>query len=86
MIGGGEISYSIYLLHPFVLSQFAANLGLYLGLMGIVVGSVLVISYITWALIEVPSRRWVRDTLTRAHHRKTIAFVEQQLKTTEAAE
>ena len=72
MIAGGEISYSIYLLHPFVLSWFlkpemdfsAANFGLWLAIMATAIGAVVVMSYGTWALIEVPCRRWLRNTLT----------------------
>jgi peptidoglycan/LPS O-acetylase OafA/YrhL len=72
MIAGGEISYSIYLLHPFVLPWFvkpemefsAANFGLWIAVLATAIGAVLVMSYGTWALIEVPCRRWLRDTLT----------------------
>lgn len=72
MIAGGEISYSIYLLHPFVLSWFvkpemdfsSANFGLWLTVVATAIGTIVVISYGSWALIEVPCRRWLRDTLT----------------------
>jgi peptidoglycan/LPS O-acetylase OafA/YrhL len=78
-IAGGEISYSIYLLHPLVLSWFvkpemnfsAANFGLWLLTMATAIGAVLVVSCGTWALIEVPCRRWLRDTLTMTLTRPT---------------
>lgn len=72
MIAGGEISYSLYLLHPFILSWFvkpemqfsAANFALWLVIMATAIGAVVVTSYGTWALIEVPCRRWLREKLT----------------------
>lgn len=94
MLVGGEISYSIYLLHPFILPWFlkpemnfsAANFVVWLAVMAMITGTVVVMSYGTWALIEVPSRRWLRDTLTRAQSSQIMPLVEPQLKTREAAE
>jgi peptidoglycan/LPS O-acetylase OafA/YrhL len=77
MIGAGEISYSIYLLHPFIVSRFvrpemnlpAAHYGLWLVVMAMAIGAVIVASSVTWALIEVPCRRWLRNKLTRTQTR-----------------
>jgi peptidoglycan/LPS O-acetylase OafA/YrhL len=71
IIAGGEISYSIYLLHPLVLSRFAkpevtfsaANFGLWLLTLATAIGAILLLSYGTWSLIEVPCRRWLRGAL-----------------------
>jgi peptidoglycan/LPS O-acetylase OafA/YrhL len=76
MIAGGEISYSIYLLHPFVLPWFvkpemdfsSVNFALWLVVMATAISAVVVMSYGTWALIEVPCRRRLRDTLTSTRH------------------
>ena len=77
MIGAGEISYSVYLLHPFIVSRFVrpemnlpvAHYGLWLVVMAMAIGAVIVASGVTWALIEVPCRRWLRNTLTRTQTR-----------------
>ncbi len=68
MIFGGEISYSIYLLHPFIVSRFArppmefssANFGLWLVIMALAICTVIAISWISWTTIEVPGRRCLR--------------------------
>jgi peptidoglycan/LPS O-acetylase OafA/YrhL len=58
MIGAGEISYSICLLHPFIASRFvrpemnlAAHYGQWLVVMAMAIGAVIVVSCVTWALI-----------------------------------
>jgi peptidoglycan/LPS O-acetylase OafA/YrhL len=71
MVAGGEISYSIYLLHPFLLSWFVkpelsfsvAKFGLWMTTVASASAAVIVMSFGTWSLIEVPCRRWLRDTL-----------------------
>jgi peptidoglycan/LPS O-acetylase OafA/YrhL len=58
MVAGGEISYSIYLLHPFLLSWFVKpELSFSVAKFGTASGTVVVMSYGTWSLIEVPCWR-----------------------------
>jgi len=87
MLAGGEISYSIYLLHPFVLPWFikpemnfsAANFGLWFTVMAFASGTVIAMSYGTWALIEVPSRRWLRLTLAPTGPTSELVVISNKL-------
>jgi len=69
MITGGECSYSVYLLHPFLirvamigksetpaLPEFALRLCLF-------VGVVTAIAWVTYTVVEAPSRAWIRRVL-----------------------
>jgi hypothetical protein len=87
MLAGGEISYSIYLLHPYVLPWFrrpeadfsAAHFGLWLLIMVTAISAIVVVSIVTWALIEVPCRRWLRDTLASARPTAEVADISAKL-------
>jgi len=66
---GGEISYSIYLLHPFTLKLFvqpalptvsAQGLVAWVLVLLAAIIATLVVSWTTYALVEVPGRRWLR--------------------------
>lgn len=68
----GETSYSIYLLHPLVAGLFAMNAsnsisdpGQWIKLL-VIISFTLIISYGTYSLIEVPSRRWLRNALSES--------------------
>jgi hypothetical protein len=71
---GGEASYSIYLLHPFILGWIVpANrttppitLTVYFSVLATICLITLVISRFTYAAVEVPARRWLRKFLSRA--------------------
>ncbi len=76
MIIGGECSYSVYLLHPFLiriamigksetpaLSEFALRLCLF-------VGVVTAIAWIAYSVVEAPSRAWLRRVLGAAAPRE----------------
>lgn len=67
IIIGGECSYSIYLLHPFLIRlamigkpdepgifEFALRLGLFVAI-------ATAVAWVTYMLIEAPSRRWIRQ-------------------------
>jgi hypothetical protein len=74
MLAGGEISYSLYLLHPFILPAFAKpemkftglHFALWLALLAMAGVCTVAMSYGTWSLIEVPARRWLRRALAPA--------------------
>jgi peptidoglycan/LPS O-acetylase OafA/YrhL len=69
---GGEISYSIYLLHPFILKPFIkppfehitpASLALFALSLLTFMATVFVFAYGTYRIIETPARRWLRGKL-----------------------
>jgi peptidoglycan/LPS O-acetylase OafA/YrhL len=71
---GGDISYSTYLLHPFLLAGFIHPIVIELTWSGFAewcyvllaaLGSVYFVSYATYRFIEVPARRWIRAGLSR---------------------
>ncbi len=73
MVVGGEVSYSAYLLHGFIYVLFVhpsvehVSLLGFLGWLAILSGAiatVIVFSYGTYSLIEVPARRWLRQHLS----------------------
>jgi peptidoglycan/LPS O-acetylase OafA/YrhL len=75
IVSGGEISYSIYLVHPFVLGWFVKPEQPEISLVGfaqwtitmITAGlCVIVLSCGTYTTIEYPARRWLRDKLMKA--------------------
>jgi peptidoglycan/LPS O-acetylase OafA/YrhL len=59
----------------------AAHYGLWFVVMAMAIGAVIVASSVTWALIEVPCRRWLRNTLARPQTREPAerAGLEPQL-------
>jgi peptidoglycan/LPS O-acetylase OafA/YrhL len=69
---GGEISYSTYLLHPFALgllvhrvwarSNPLAVCELVLTMI-VAMAGIYLVSYVTYRVIEVPARRWIRSNL-----------------------
>ncbi len=78
MIVGGECSYSIYLLHPFLIRvamigmaddpgvvEFALRLGLF-------VATATTVAYLTYMLIEAPSRAWLRKAFGTSAPRDVI--------------
>jgi len=69
----GEASYSLYLLHLIIIAKFSAGLPLVtspqtaLGAivqLALVVATSIGLSLVTWTLIEVPARRWIRRVMT----------------------
>jgi peptidoglycan/LPS O-acetylase OafA/YrhL len=71
-VAGGEISYSLYLLHPFLLPWFTHAPSAIMKPLALVgwlaafiaaVFTVIVFSFGSYSLIEVPCRRWLRSTL-----------------------
>jgi peptidoglycan/LPS O-acetylase OafA/YrhL len=78
MIIGGECSYSIYLLHPFLIRiamigksevpavpEFLLRLGLF-------VAVVTAVAWVTYSVIEAPSRAWLRRTLGATAAREVL--------------
>lgn len=75
---GGEISYSTYLLHPFVFAVFLhqpstqsilLQICEWLLTMVVSFAGIYLISFVTFRLIEVPARRWLKNFLgNRASH------------------
>jgi peptidoglycan/LPS O-acetylase OafA/YrhL len=81
LVAGGEISYSVYLLHPFILKWFVKPVQPMITFVGVIewlyvivsaLACIFVLSYGSYALIEVPARRWLRNRLTgsRIHHER----------------
>lgn len=73
LVWGGELSYSMYLLHPVIISRFRAGGQFdWLGSLPfaddirIIVAllAVFLASFVTWGAIEMPLRRWIRSTLS----------------------
>ena len=78
MVFGGECSYSIYLLHPFLirvamigksetptLPEFLARLGLFVAIVSAV-------AWVTYSVIETPSRAWLRRVLGSSAPREVL--------------
>jgi peptidoglycan/LPS O-acetylase OafA/YrhL len=72
----GEVSYSIYLLHVVVIDGFRSgsssidttwHIGLIVSVK-IVVATIAIIGFsiVTWSLVEIPARRWIRRTFGRS--------------------
>jgi peptidoglycan/LPS O-acetylase OafA/YrhL len=72
VVAGGETSYSMYLIHPFLLPLFthpvvpkvnAASLFGWFALLTVAIGSVVVFSRGSYSVIEMPARRWLRKIM-----------------------
>jgi peptidoglycan/LPS O-acetylase OafA/YrhL len=82
LVFGGERSYSLYLIHPLVLTLFIRTpeavltpegLLRWLALLGLALATVMVFSAGSYAMIEVPARAWLRRSLSGPARGRVLA-------------